>query len=113
MKLTQRHVGDVTVLDLDGRLVLDDGDTLLRDSVSELVRGGRLKIVVNLKRVTYIDSCGVGVLVAKLVSVRNRGGDLRLMHLSPRAQHVLEISKLSEVFESFDREEDALASFAA
>ena len=112
MKLTEREVGDVTLLELGGRLVLDDGDTILRDRVSDLVRRGRLQLVVNLKDITYIDSCGLGVLIAKLVSVRNKGGDLKLLHLSPRSHRVFEICKLERVFEAFDSEEDAVASFS-
>ena len=112
MKLTEREVGDVTLLDLGGRLVLDDGETLLRERVSDLVGRGRLQIVVNLKDITYIDSCGLGALIAKLVSLRNKGGDLRLLHLSPRSHRVFEICKLESVFESFDSEADAVASFS-
>jgi anti-sigma B factor antagonist len=112
MKLTERAAGDVTVLTLDGRLVLEDGDTLLRDRVNDLIGRGRLKVVLNLKDVTYIDSCGIGVLIAKLVSLRNKGGDLKLVHLSPRSYRVLEICKLEEVFECFEAEESAVASFS-
>lgn len=112
MKLAERPVGEVSLLDLSGRLVLDDGDGLFRDRVNDLLGRGRLKIVVNLKDVTYIDSCGLGVLIAKLVSVRNRGGDLKLIHLSPRSHRVFEICKLQNVFEAFDSEADAIASFS-
>ena len=111
MKLTERQVGDVTLLDLDGRLVLDEGDLMLRDRVNDLVARGRLRIVLNLRDVTYIDSCGLGALIAKLVSVRNRGGDLKLLNLSPRSFRVLEICKLQNVFDVFDAESDAVASF--
>jgi anti-sigma B factor antagonist len=112
MTLAERPVGDVSLLDLSGRLVLDDGDGLLRERVNDLVARGRLKIVVNLRDITYIDSCGLGVLIAKLVSVRNKGGDLKLLHLSPRSHRVFEICKLQNVFESFDSEPDAIASFS-
>lgn len=112
MKLAERPVGEVSLLDLSGRLVLDDGDGLLRDRVNDLVGRGRLKIVVNLQEITYIDSCGLGVLIAKLVSVRNKGGDLKLLHLSPRSHRIFEICKLENVFEAFDSEADAIASFS-
>jgi anti-sigma B factor antagonist len=112
MTLQERQIGDVTVLDLTGRLVLDEGDTMVRMRVNELVVGNRLKIIVNLQDVTYIDSCGLGVLIAKLVSVRNKGGDLRLLNLSPRTARVFAISKLENVFETFDSEAEAVASFA-
>jgi anti-anti-sigma factor len=113
MTLAERAVGDVSLLDLGGRLVLDDGDGLLRDRVNDLAARGRVKIVVNLRDVTYIDSCGLGVLIAKLVSVRNKGGDLKLLHLSPRSHRVFAICKLENVFEAFDAESDAIASFSA
>jgi anti-sigma B factor antagonist len=85
---------------------------MVRARINELIVGNRLKIVVNLHDVTYIDSCGLGVLIAKLVSVRNKGGDLRLLNLSPRTARVFAISKLENVFETFESEADAVASFA-
>jgi anti-anti-sigma factor len=112
MTVLERQAGDVTILDLNGRLVLDEGDLVLRNRVNDLVSRERLKIVINLREVTYIDSCGLGVLIAKLVSVRNRGGDLKLLHLSPRSHRVFEICKLEQVFESFDSEADAVGSFS-
>ena len=111
MTLKERRVGDVSILDLKGRLVLDDGDDLLRDRINDLVNEGRLKIVVNLHDVTYVDSCGVGVLIAKYVSVRKKGGDVKLLNLTSRSQRLMEISKLLTVFETFDSEDRALASF--
>ena len=111
MTLKERRVGDVSILDLNGRLVLEDGDVLLRSRINDLVDEGRLKIVVNLQDVTYVDSCGVGVLIAKYVSVRKKGGDVKLLHLTPRSHKVMEISKLLTVFEIFDSEDRALASF--
>ena len=93
MTLKEREIGDVTVLDLAGRLVLDEGDTMVRMRVNELIVANRVKIIANLHEVTYIDSCGLGVLVAKLVSVRNKGGDLRLLHLSPRTARVFAIRR--------------------
>lgn len=111
MTLRERRVGDVSILDLSGRLVLEDGDVLLRSRINDLVNEGRLKIVVNLQDVTYVDSCGVGVLIAKYVSVRKKGGDVKLLHLTPRSHKVMEISKLLTVFEIFDSEDRALASF--
>jgi anti-sigma B factor antagonist len=112
MTLSERQAGDVTLLDLHGRLVLDDGDSLLRDRVNELIAQGRLKVVVNLRDVTYIDSCGLGVLISKLVSLRNKGGDLRLLNLTPRTVRVFEICRLQDIVASFDSEADAIASFS-
>jgi anti-anti-sigma factor len=113
MKLRERSAGDVTILELSGRLVLDDGDVLLRERVNDLIGRGKLKFVVDLKDVIYIDSCGLGVLIAKLVSVRNKGGDLKLLHMSPRSHRVFEICKLDDVFDSYDTEDGAVASFTS
>lgn len=101
----------MTLLDLKGRLVLEDGDDLLRSRINDLVDQGRVRIVLNLEDVTYIDSCGVGVMIAKYVSLRNKGGDLRLLNLTARSHHLMEISKLLNVFEIFAAESDAIASF--
>jgi anti-anti-sigma factor len=113
MTLTERRVGDVTVLALKGRLVYEDGDAQVRDRVNELIDQGRLKIVMDLHDVTYMDSCGLGVLIAKFVSVRRKGGDVKLLNLSARSHHVIDISGLLHVFETFDSEPAAIASFAA
>jgi anti-anti-sigma factor len=111
MKLVERRIGDVTLLELHGRLVFSDGDSALRSRVNEIVDEGRLKIILDLKNITYIDSCGVGVLIAKFVSVRRKGGDVRLLTLSERSHHVMKISGLLTVFETFTAENDAVASF--
>jgi len=111
MTLNERRIGDVTVLDLKGRLVLEDGDAVLRTRVNELVEQGRTKVVLNLKDVIYIDSCGVGVLIAKLVSMRNKGGDLRLLNLTERSHRLLEISQLLNVFAIYKDEPEAVHSF--
>jgi len=113
MTLTEGRVGDVTVLTLAGRLVFDDGDAVLRTRVTELAAEGRTRIVLDLRQVTSIDSCGVGELVARLVSLRKRGGDIRLLHLSPRAHRVMDISKLLDVFATYDSEAAAVASFSS
>jgi anti-sigma B factor antagonist len=112
MELIERRIADVTLLELKGRLVFDDGDLALRSRVNALVDEGRLKIILDLKGITYIDSCGVGVLIAKFVSVRRRGGDVRLLMLSPRSHHVMKISGLLTVFETFTSENEAVASFS-
>jgi anti-sigma B factor antagonist len=113
MTLTERRVGDVTLLILEGRLVYQDGDVLLRDRVNALAAEGRLKIVLNLRDVTFIDSCGVGELVARLVSLRQKGGDVRLVDLSRRSHRVMQISKLLDVFRTFDSDAAAVASFSS
>jgi anti-sigma B factor antagonist len=113
MTLTERRVGDVTILDLKGRLVFEDGDDVLRRAINGLVEQGRTKIILNLGGVTYMDSCGVGVLVQKYVSVRRKGGDVRLLHMTQRGRHLMGITKLLDVFQIFDSEADAIASYAS
>ena len=112
MTVVERRLGDVTVLDLEGRLVFDEGDSVLRDHIDSLVEQGRMNIVVNLQEVTYVDSCGIGVLVAKYVSLRRKGGDLRFVHVTPRSQRLMEITKLMSVFRIYSSEAEAVASFS-
>ena len=113
LSITERVVGDVTVLQLSGRLVFFEGDAMLRQQVDDLVRQGRLKILLDLGAVTYIDSAGIGMMIAKYLSVRRKGGDLKLLHLTARGLLVMTITRLLTVFEIFDSEEAALRSFAA
>lgn len=111
MNITERPVGDVTVLDLDGRLVFGDGDQAFKTQIDSLTRHGRKYIVLNMRNVTYLDSGGVGMLVWKFVTTRKQGGIIKLASLSPRSHNVMHIAKLLQVFETFDTEEAALKSF--
>ena len=113
MTIEERSVGPVTILALSGRLVLDDGDALLRQRVDDLVTRGQLKIIADLTALDYVDSAGIGVLIAKYLSLRRKGGDLKLLRLSLRTHHALEITHLLTVFEAFETEEDAVRSFDA
>ena len=100
------------MLELNGRLVLDDGDTVFRDAVNGLVARDRLKIVVNLADVSYIDSAGIGVLVGRYLGVRRRGGDMKLANLTARSHRVMTITQLLDVFDCFDSVEEAVEGFA-
>ena len=111
LAIGETHSGDVTLLTLAGRLVADDEDTFFADTVNKLLAAGRIRIVADLREVSSIDSGGVGTLVAKLLSARRRGGDLRLLRPSDRCRRVLEITRLIEVFQVFESEGEALASF--
>jgi anti-sigma B factor antagonist len=104
-------MGDVTILDLTGRVVLGEGDVPFRQAIEALVKEKRLKIILNLKDVTYIDSAGVGVMVGKLVSLRRQGGDIKLLTLVQRNLRVMTITKLVTVFEIFESEDEAIKSF--
>jgi anti-sigma B factor antagonist len=108
-----RQVGDVTVMDMSGRIVLGEGSSALREALRDLATHGDKKILLNLGEVSYIDSSGVGELVAGFTSVTNRGGQLKLLNLTKRIQDLLQITKLYTVFDVHDNEAHALKSFAA
>jgi len=112
MEITQHTVGGVTVLSLKGRLVAEDGDAV-RTAIDALVQQGRVELVVDLQEVTYIDSSGLGLLVSKYVSVRRVGGDVKLLHLTPRSSHLFAITHLTQVFDVFDSEADAVRAFGS
>jgi anti-sigma B factor antagonist len=109
--IESRLSGDVTILDVAGKITLGDGSVVLREKVKELVAGGNKKVLLNLGNVTYIDSSGIGELVAAFTSVSNSGGALKLLHLTKRVQDLLQITKLYTVFEVHDDEAKAIASF--
>jgi anti-sigma B factor antagonist len=113
LRIVERVVDGVNILDMTGRLVLDEGDATFREHVTDLLARGQTQIVLNLKDVSYIDSAGVGVMVAKLLTVRRAGGDIKLLHLTPRSNRVMTITRLLTVFESFEEEQEAIRSFKA
>jgi len=113
LDIVERQDGDVAVLTLTGQMVLDDGDLAFGRHVSDLTSRGVVKIVVDLAGVTFMDSSGVGMMAAKLKHVRERGGDLRLVHLSARSQRLLGMMKLLVAFDTFDDEAMAVRSFVA
>src|SRR5689334_18484598 len=112
MKISSRQSGDVTILDLSGRVVAGEAE-LLRASVRDLLAGGEKSIVLNLADVPYMDSAGIGELVSALVAVRRESGRLELLSLSRRVREVLQTVKLLSVFQVFDNESDAVAAFTA
>jgi anti-sigma B factor antagonist len=111
IRIALREIGDVTVMDLDGRLVFDDGDAVFREGVNALIERSRLKLVVNLEHVSYIDSAGIGVLVGRYLAVRRRGGDMRLANLTVRSHRVMTITQLLNVFAAYDSVDEAVRSF--
>ena len=110
--IVEREVGNVTVLSLQGQIVLDDGDLAIRRVVHDLLDRGRLNILLDLGGVDYIDSAGVGMMAGKLKTVRERGGDMKLLNLTSRGQKLFGMMKLNLVFETFDSEPLAVKSFA-
>lgn len=104
MEIVERRVGDVTILRLIGRLELDAGDVVLRDHVNRLVEEGRVDLVLDMSEVT-VDSAGIGMLVAKYLTVRKRGGRFRLMNVTERTSRLLHVTRLESVFEIAAHEE--------
>lgn len=112
MKINERTIGDVTVLDLQGKLLIGEGDEILREKVNSLVEGGKDKILLNLGEVPYMDSAGLGEVVRCYTTVSRKNGKLKLVNLTKRLQDLLSITKLLTVFETFDSEDDAIKSFS-
>ena len=111
LQIDVRQVEDITVMTLRGEITADDGDLVLGRGVDELIKKGHVKIVLNLADVTYIDSSGVGMMVAESKAVYGQGGVMKLAHLTARSHHLLAMLKLKLVFEIFDDEASALRSF--
>jgi anti-sigma B factor antagonist len=111
LKIDSREVAHVTILDVEGRIVLGDEIHVLRDAIRGLLEAGKKKIVLNLAGVDYIDSSGVGELVANFTAVRNSGGELKLLNLTQKVQDILYVTKLYTVFDIKDDEFHAVKSF--
>jgi len=105
-------VGDVTVIDVAGRITLGEGSSALRDALRELVTKNQKKILLNLGDVSYIDSSGIGELVSGFTTVTNSGGNLKLLNLNKRVKDLLQITKLYTVFDVHEDEAGAIRSFA-
>jgi anti-sigma B factor antagonist len=110
-KMNVRHAGDVSILDLGGRITLGEGSGLVRNTVKDLVAEGRRKILLNLKGVTYVDSAGLGEIVGAYATVTNLGGQVKLLHPQGKVKDMLVVTKLYTIFVSFTEEAEALASF--
>src|ERR1035438_8453932 len=111
MKASTRQVDGVTIVDLSGRITLGEGSVVLRDTVKDLLGKGQKKILLNLGDVSYIDSSGIGELVSAFTSVRNQGGELKLLHLTKKVHDLLQITKLYTVFDVKDDEAGAITTF--
>src|SRR5499425_2567719 len=112
MKIVERQVGDVVILDLHGKILIGEGDDVLRDAVSKLVDSGKTKILLNLADVPYVDSAGLGEIVRCYTTVSRKGGRLKLINLTNKIRDLLAITKLLTVFEVYDAEEEAIRSFS-
>jgi anti-sigma B factor antagonist len=112
MQIDERAVGEVTILDLKGKITLNEGDEVLKDKINSLIMQGKKKILLNLADVPYIDSAGLGEIVRTYTTVSRQGGQLKLVNLTKRITDLLMITKLLTVFETFEVEQDAIKSYS-
>ena len=111
MKATNRTVENVEIISLQGKITIGSGDTQLREVISTAVNSGKTNVLLDLSGVTTIDSSGIGELVGSYTTVTNRGGKLKLLHLPAKLNELLHVTQLITVFEVYDNEREALASF--
>lgn len=113
LKMRTREVNSIIIIDLSGQITLGEASAAIRDEVRDQFGNKFSKILLNLADVTYIDSAGLGELTASYTSVRNRGGELKLLNLTKRVRDLMQITKLYTVFDVYDDEKKAIASFSA
>jgi anti-sigma B factor antagonist len=111
LKVSTRQVDGVSIVDCSGRITLGEGSVVLRDTVKSLLSKGQKKILLNLGDVNYIDSSGIGELVSAYTTVKNQGGELKLLKLTKKVHDLLQITKLYTVFDVKDDEAAAVKSF--
>ena len=111
LNISERQAGDITILDMDGKVTIGEGSVALRNAIRRLLGEGKKKILLNLGRVGYIDSSGIGELVSSFTAVNKEGGTLKLLNLTQKIQDLLAITKLLTVFDTFDNEGEALSSY--
>lgn len=112
MKINSRASNEVTILDINGRIVLGDEIAVFKQSISTLIDSGRKRVLLNLRDVPYIDSSGIGELVSAFTKIRNSGGELKLLNLAPKVRTLLEITRLYTVFDVKEDEAAAILSFS-
>ena len=111
LNINERQAGDVTVLDMSGKITIGEGSVALRNGIRRLLEEGKKRILLNLAGVSYIDSSGIGELVSSFTAITNAGGQLKLLNLTQKLQDLLTITKLLTVFDVYDSEAEALNSF--
>jgi anti-sigma B factor antagonist len=112
LRMTDRDVNGITVVDIEGRIVLGEESNSFRERVKGLLAAGKKKVVLNMANVSYIDSAGLGTLVATFHSARSQGATLKLVNLGAKFKEVLQVTKLMTVFDTYDNEAAAVQSFA-
>ena len=111
LNITERQAGDITILDMNGKVTIGEGSVALRTTIRRLLGEGKKKILLNLAGVGYVDSSGIGELVSSFTAVNKEGGSLKLLNLTQKIQDLLAITKLLTVFDVYDSEADALSSY--
>jgi anti-sigma B factor antagonist len=111
LNIRERQAGDVTILDMDGRITIGEGSVALRSAVRRLLEEGKKNLLLNLAGVSYIDSSGIGELVSCYTAIGKEKGQLKLLSLTEKLRDLLTITKLLTVFDAFDTEEEALSKF--
>ncbi len=111
MKLSQREINDVVILEPKGKIMGGPDATLLHDKLHELIKDGKKKVIVDLAKVDWMNSTGLGILISGLTTMRNNGGELKLANVTDKIESLLTITKLITVFENYDSLEEALNSF--
>jgi len=113
MNIVERQSGDITIIDLQGNIMFEDGDLELRTAVGRVLDGGRKKVILNMAEVPYMDSAGLSELVRSYVAINKRGGRIALLDLTRKVNDLLTIAKLLSVFETFDSEAEAVKSLSS
>ncbi len=111
LSIKERQAGDITILDMNGKVTIGEGSVALRTAIRRLLEEGKKKILLNLGGVGYIDSSGIGELVSSFTAINKEGGQLKLLNLTQKLQDLLGITKLLTVFDVYDSESDALGSY--
>jgi len=109
--MSERAVGDVTIVDLEGRVTLDEGSDEFRDLTRRVIKQGRIKLVINFQRVPYIDSTALGEIIRCYTTLTRLGGGLKLLGVTPHVHRLLVITRLLTIFDLFDEEAEAIKSF--
>jgi len=113
MEIKERVVEGVSILDLSGKIILGEGDVQIKERIKDLLADGQRRILLNLGDVSYIDSAGLGALISTYTTTKREGGHLKLVNLTKRIQDLLAITKLITVFDTYDAEPDAIASYSS
>jgi anti-sigma B factor antagonist len=111
LNIRERQAGDVTIIDMDGKITIGEGSVAMRSAIRRLIEEGKKKVLLNLSNVSYVDSSGIGELVSSFTTINREGGQLKLLNLTQKIRDLMVITKLHTVFDVYDDEASALNSF--